>query len=89
MPPAAMNPATHVDPAELRKFEAVAHQYWDPAGPLHTLHALNPLRLAFIGARVRLDGAAVADVGCGGGLLAEATRPRGRARDRASISRRR
>ena len=66
-----MNPAIHSDPAELRKFEAVAHQYWDPQGPLGTLHALNPLRLAFIGARVRLDGAAVADVGCGGGLLAE------------------
>jgi 2-polyprenyl-6-hydroxyphenyl methylase / 3-demethylubiquinone-9 3-methyltransferase len=68
---ALMSAATHIDPAELRKFEAVAHQYWDPAGPLHTLHALNPLRLAFIGARVALDGAAVADVGCGGGLLAE------------------
>jgi len=66
-----MNTATDIEPAELRKFEAVAHQYWDPAGPLHTLHALNPLRLDFIGARVPLAGAAVADVGCGGGLLAE------------------
>jgi 2-polyprenyl-6-hydroxyphenyl methylase/3-demethylubiquinone-9 3-methyltransferase len=66
-----MNPAIHAEPAELRKFEALAHEYWDPEGPLRTLHALNPLRLAFVAARVSLDGAEVADVGCGGGLLAE------------------
>jgi 2-polyprenyl-6-hydroxyphenyl methylase/3-demethylubiquinone-9 3-methyltransferase len=66
-----MNTATDIEHAELRKFEAVAHQYWDPAGPLHTLHSINPLRLDFISSRVPLAGAAVADIGCGGGLLAE------------------
>ncbi len=64
--------ATNTDTAEVAKFEALAHQYWDAAGPLHTLHALNPLRAAFVAARAALPGAAVADVGCGGGLLAEA-----------------
>ena len=67
-----MSAATNIDTAELAKFEALAHQYWDAAGPLHTLHALNPLRAAFVAARASLAGAAVADVGCGGGLLAEA-----------------
>ena len=64
--------AANLDRAELAKFEALAHQYWDAAGPLHTLHSLNPLRAAFVAARAPLAGAAVADVGCGGGLLAEA-----------------
>ena len=67
-----MSAATNIDTAELAKFEALAHQYWDPTGPLHTLHALNPLRASFVAARAPLAGAAVADVGCGGGLLAEA-----------------
>lgn len=64
--------ASNIDSGELAKFETLAHQYWDASGPLHTLHALNPLRAAFVAARARLAGAAVADVGCGGGLLAEA-----------------
>lgn len=67
-----MSVATNTDSGELAKFEALAHQYWDPSGPLHTLHTLNPLRAAFVAARATLAGAAVADVGCGGGLLAEA-----------------
>ena len=64
--------AANIDTAELAKFEALAHQYWDAAGPLHALHTLNPVRAAFVAARASLAGAAVADVGCGGGLLAEA-----------------
>jgi len=67
-----MGAAANLDTAELAKFESLAHQYWDAAGPLHTLHSLNPVRSAFIAARARLPGARVADVGCGGGLLCEA-----------------
>lgn len=67
-----MGKAANLDAAELAKFESVAHQYWDAAGPLHTLHSLNPVRTAFIAARAGLSGARVADVGCGGGLLSEA-----------------
>ena len=62
----------NTDDAEVAKFEVLAHQYWDATGPLHTLHALNPLRAGFVAARVPLADASVADVGCGGGLLAEA-----------------
>jgi len=66
-----MSAVSNIDSAELTKFDAVAHQYWDVGGPLHTLHSINPVRAAFIAARLPLSGATVADVGCGGGLLAE------------------
>jgi len=67
-----MSAAANRDRSELAKFEALAHQYWDAAGPLHTLHSLNPVRLSYVTARAPVAGARVADVGCGGGLLAEA-----------------
>ena len=66
-----MGTAANLDTVELAKFESVAHQYWDAAGPLHTLHSLNPVRTAYVAARFKLAGARVADVGCGGGLLCE------------------
>jgi 2-polyprenyl-6-hydroxyphenyl methylase / 3-demethylubiquinone-9 3-methyltransferase len=66
-----MGAAANLDAVELAKFEAIAHQYWDSAGPLHTLHSLNPVRTAFVAARIGEAGARVADVGCGGGLLCE------------------
>jgi 2-polyprenyl-6-hydroxyphenyl methylase/3-demethylubiquinone-9 3-methyltransferase len=72
-----MGVAENVDSAELAKFESLAHQYWDGAGPLHTLHSLNPVRAAFVSARVNLSGARSADVGCGGGLLCESLAAQG------------
>jgi 2-polyprenyl-6-hydroxyphenyl methylase/3-demethylubiquinone-9 3-methyltransferase len=62
----------NVDPAELSKFGQLAEDWWDPDGPLRTLHAINPLRLDYIAQRATLANARVLDVGCGGGLLAEA-----------------
>lgn len=62
----------NVDPGEIRKFEALAQRWWDPAGEFRPLHELNPLRLAFIMERAALARARVLDVGCGGGILAEA-----------------
>ncbi len=63
---------TAVDPAEVAKFDALAHRFWDEAGEFKPLHRLNPLRAAYVAARSPLAGRRVLDVGCGGGLLAEA-----------------
>ena len=72
-----------VDRDEVAKFAALAKDWWDPAGKLKPLHALNPIRLAFIRDRLAahfgrnplgaapLDGLSVLDIGCGGGLLSE------------------
>lgn len=62
----------NADAVELARFAALAARWWDPQGPLRPLHALQPARIAFIRERVRIVGARVCDVGCGGGLLAEA-----------------
>jgi 2-polyprenyl-6-hydroxyphenyl methylase/3-demethylubiquinone-9 3-methyltransferase len=64
--------AANVDPQELKKFGELAHTWWDPNGPSRPLHDLNPIRLGYVRDRVALKGARVCDVGCGGGLLAEA-----------------
>ena len=62
----------NVDPAELEKFSNLAHRWWDPEGEFRPLHDINPLRLDWIAGHAALEGAAVLDVGCGGGILAEA-----------------
>jgi len=66
----ASGPAT-ADAAEVGKFHALAHRFWDPKGEFRPLHILNPVRARFVAERARLDGARVLDVGCGGGLLCE------------------
>lgn len=62
----------NIDPAEQKKFDAIAASWWDPDGESRPLHDLNPARLAYIQERVDLSGAKVIDVGCGGGILSEA-----------------
>src|SRR2546423_11529253 len=70
--------ATNFDPAELAKFSALAHRWWDPTSEFRPLHEINPLRLAHIERLAGgLQGKAVLDVGCGGGILAEAMAARG------------
>ncbi|HEY2809612.1 MAG TPA: bifunctional 2-polyprenyl-6-hydroxyphenol methylase/3-demethylubiquinol 3-O-methyltransferase UbiG [Steroidobacteraceae bacterium] len=64
--------ANNADQAEVAKFDASASGFWDPQGEFRPLHLLNPVRLGFISARATLSARRVADVGCGGGLLAEA-----------------
>jgi 2-polyprenyl-6-hydroxyphenyl methylase/3-demethylubiquinone-9 3-methyltransferase len=65
------------DQAELDKFAALASRWWDADGPQRPLHALNPVRLEYVAARIALPRSRVLDVGCGGGLLSEALARRG------------
>ena len=71
------------DPAEVARFAALAERWWDAAGPFRALHQLNPVRLGYVRdracarfgreptAEAPLAGLRVADIGCGGGLMAE------------------
>ena len=67
----------NADQAELAKFSALAHQWWDLQGEFAALHQINPLRLDWIDGACRLNGQRVLDVGCGGGILADAMARRG------------
>jgi 2-polyprenyl-6-hydroxyphenyl methylase/3-demethylubiquinone-9 3-methyltransferase len=70
--------SANVDPRELAKFSALAHRWWDPTSEFRPLHEINPLRLAHIERLAGgLEGKRVVDVGCGGGILAEAMARRG------------
>ena len=72
-----------IDPGEVAKFEAMAAEWWDPAGPFRPLHEMNPTRLDYIArqiaaefdrdpaARRPFEGLRLVDIGCGGGLLCE------------------
>jgi len=62
----------NVDPAELAKFNSLAARWWDTEGDFRPLHQINPLRLDWIRQHVKLAGSNVVDIGCGGGILAEA-----------------
>jgi 2-polyprenyl-6-hydroxyphenyl methylase / 3-demethylubiquinone-9 3-methyltransferase len=67
-----MTEQLNADPTELARFEASASRWWDPDGAMRPLHDLNPVRLRYVERCGSLAGLSVVDVGCGGGLLAEA-----------------
>ena len=74
---------TTVDPSEVAKFEAMAADWWDPAGKFKPLHMMNPVRLDYITGQIAaefardltgprpFEGLRLLDIGCGGGLLSE------------------
>ena len=69
--------AINADPTELEKFSRLAAKWWDPNSEFRPLHEINPLRLLWIDKLAALKGKRVLDVGCGGGILAEAMATRG------------
>ena len=76
-----------VDPEEIERFAALAERWWDRHGAFRALHALNPVRIAYVRDALVADappdaradtsplkplaGLRILDVGCGGGLMAE------------------
>jgi 2-polyprenyl-6-hydroxyphenyl methylase/3-demethylubiquinone-9 3-methyltransferase len=68
---------SNVDPAEIAKFEAAAHRWWDRSGEFKSLHDINPLRLNYIEKRAAIPERQILDVGCGGGILSEGLSHRG------------
>lgn len=74
---------TTIDEGEIARFQAMAAEWWNPAGKFRPLHKFNPVRLSYIKEQVcaRFDrdvndpqafaGLRFLDIGCGGGLLCE------------------
>ncbi|MFN3864154.1 MAG: bifunctional 2-polyprenyl-6-hydroxyphenol methylase/3-demethylubiquinol 3-O-methyltransferase UbiG [Erythrobacter sp.] len=72
-----------IRPGEAEFFAGLARDWWNPKGPMASLHQVNPVRLAFIrdaidahwpdarGAARPLADRAALDIGCGAGLLCE------------------
>jgi len=62
----------NIDQQEVQKFSELAEKWWDKSGDFKPLHVINPLRANYIASKVNLTGKKILDVGCGGGILAEA-----------------
>ena len=72
-----MNHPVNADPGELSKFSDLAHRWWDEDSEFRPLHQINPLRLGWINELCPVAGRQVLDVGCGGGILADAMARKG------------
>ena len=68
---------------EVKKFEAIAAEWWNPNGPAKGLHSMNGVRVPFVTEGLSkmgltkshdkpLEGLRIVDIGCGGGILSEA-----------------
>jgi 2-polyprenyl-6-hydroxyphenyl methylase/3-demethylubiquinone-9 3-methyltransferase len=75
--------AATLDDAEVKRFAALAAEWWDPNGKFRPLHKLGPARLAFVrqeivrnfdrgsGGLRPFEALTLLDIGCGGGLVSE------------------
>jgi 2-polyprenyl-6-hydroxyphenyl methylase/3-demethylubiquinone-9 3-methyltransferase len=75
--------SSSVDDSEVERFSRLAATWWDPRGPMSSLHKFNPVRLAYIRDKATehfthdarkldcLKGLRILDIGCGGGILSE------------------
>jgi 2-polyprenyl-6-hydroxyphenyl methylase/3-demethylubiquinone-9 3-methyltransferase len=79
-----MSASASVISEEVRRFDDMAAEWWDPKGPMAPLHRINPIRLRWLRDRIAshfgrtpkgqegpLDGLELLDIGCGAGLLSE------------------
>ena len=78
-----MQSESTIDINEIKKFEAMAAEWWDPKGKFKPLHMLNPCRLEYIIDQIKAEidwikdehkpflNLRILDIGCGGGLLSE------------------
>ena len=65
------------DDKEIKKFDGMAHQWWDEDGDCKPLHLINPLRANYIDSHSPVAEKNIVDIGCGGGILTEALAQRG------------
>ena len=73
-----MSAESNVDPLEIEKFQSIASRWWDRESEFKPLHEINPLRVAYIERQAQgVEGKSILDVGCGGGILAEALAQQG------------
>jgi 2-polyprenyl-6-hydroxyphenyl methylase/3-demethylubiquinone-9 3-methyltransferase len=73
-----MSVEANVDAAEIEKFQSIASRWWDRESEFKPLHDINPLRVDYIEKQASaIAGKKILDVGCGGGILAEALAHKG------------
>lgn len=64
--------------SEIEHFSNQAEEWWNPNGPLKTLHHINPIRVQYVERFIqklsssKTSPISILDVGCGGGILTEA-----------------